>query len=298
MTLEPFQAEYRGLVFGEGTDVLWDRDVSGLRHMVVESNSQALSQSDGYAASPHYVRPPRAVFSLRVMRQNGETDAELEARLASVEATFTRQRDTAHYLTHRLAGPERAILVRPVEREVPLYPGMLASGAPRVVVALERSDPYIYGTTIRSVTVPIYQVSGGGIDFPWDFPLNFGAPSGLEGVAVNAGDATAWPLIRVQLPAASVGEVDGFTLLNVTTGDEFEMVVDLTAGQILVADMGGIVRAEAGPNIAIDGSSRSGGWQHPRVPWGLIPGSNTVRLSIDGTATDVTASITYRDTSL
>jgi hypothetical protein len=298
VTLEPNQAHYRGLTFGDGTDVCWGEDVSGLRTLTVESNPVRLAQRDGWASSPHWVRPSPVTWSLIIKRGPSDSDADLEARVAAVEAVFAPSREVAHYLDHRFAGPERSVLVRVLRREVNMFPGWLRRRRVSMGIQFEKADPYTYGTTVHTLLVPTYQVlSGGGFIWPVTWPVGFGAPSGLEAVAVNSGNATAWPLIRVQVGADDAGTLTGFELLNTTTGETFQMVVTVGAGQTLVADMAAISRASPGPNIHIDGSSRSGGWQSPRKPWGLAPGSNTLRFSVSGTAADVRTTLTWRDTS-
>lgn len=295
--MTPFTFAYRGVTFGEGTDILVEAEVDGLRSVSVASGSRPAPQFDGAIPGRHVVRPLNVVFPLRVFGRMG--DGTLESRLGSVNAAFQPHPTTEFPLDVKLFEDEWVIYARPIKRREVVGPRSYSSGAVPYRVALERTDPFWYGPTVHSVSLPVYSLTGGGFDLPTDLPLDLGAATEETATAVNGGNADAYPLLRFQVAASAVGQVDGVTVTNETSGDDpLDLDVTVVAGQTLHVDMFAYVRATRGVDpIHIDGASRLSGWQHPRTPFRLVPGSNRLRLEVAGTV-EPSALVTFRDTSL
>ena len=301
MTLSPFTFTYRGLTFGEGTDLPVTAEIEGLLDVEVRSGSVPLPLGDGSFPGLHRADAVTVIFPILVT--GDPSSVALDDRLRAVSAVFAPHPTTEFPLQCRLAHREFIVNCRPVRRKETVGPRTYNRGTVPFTVALERTDPRRYGTTVRNVSVPLFATSGGGFNFPIDFPINMSAQLRDTAVAVNAGDAAAYPLIRVQHVAPSADTFNGFILTNDTAG--ITTTIDLSAsgsslqpGQILTFNPFGMIHPVGTELLHIEGASRFDAWQAPRVPFYLVPGANQIRLEVLGTATSIAATLTYRDTSL
>jgi hypothetical protein len=173
----------------------------------------------------------------------------------------------------------------------------LMNGVRPMKVAFEAADPRIYGEELKTQFVGIWNPEGGGIDWEIDWEVDFsGGGTGTDAICNNAGNSKAYPIVKFFGP--TVGDCDGVLLQNLTTGLELEVVAAITSGQILTADMDSRVRGSGTRIIDLSGASRYGDWSLPRDTFYLQPGDNIIRFSLTGgTSTDMTASLTWRDTS-
>ena len=135
-------------------------------------------------------------------------------------------------------------------------------------------------------------------------PVNLDAEPDLaagEIILVNSGNVDAHPLIRLYGPQ-DAGTLTGFTVQNITTGAQLDVdfTTPMVASDIFTVDMKRIVtvQTEGDPYINLGGANRYGDWNHPRTPFKLQPGTNVLRLEVDGTTTDASCVVTYRHTSL
>lgn len=287
---------WRGLTFGGGPGTTYHiTEETGLDDLDVRSGIRELPRADGAAPGPHYAAARTIVLKLGWGAADPATAEAITAALLDVtgpspndlhEYGITRPDESAWFVRGRVA---RRRIPRTVDTE---HIGDIAG-----TLAIECPDPRIYSAIPAGVVVPEFGADGGGIDLPEDLAWNMDPAELLIGVAVNEGNANAYPLIRFTYPAGETGDADGVTLTNLTTGQEFEVVTTMTAGQTLTADMDALVRATGADPVTLAGSTRYGQWTAPRDPFVLIPGTNLLRFDLDGTA-PVVARVDWRHTDL
>jgi hypothetical protein len=296
MALDELQFEYRGLVFGEGTDFHVNR-AEGFEGYEVRSSDSDQPRGDGGIRGLDYVAPRTLAFELAIIEYTGG-ETTYEDYWREIRKAFRPSRELDYPLTFKRPGcPERFIQCRPVQLvRVEEYQRYNIVGFPPVV--LRAVDPRIYSTQIHTGNVPVYVPNGGGVDFDIDFAEDFTTTPGtqIEFVAHNDGTANAYPLIRFYGP--TVGTVTGVSLTNTTTGQSIEISATMATGQALWADMQAIVTASNALGIHMDQASRYGDWALPREPFALAPGSNTLRFEVEGTSVDASCRIQWRDTWL
>lgn len=293
MPLDDLQFGYRGLTFGQGTDIYVNR-AEGFEGFEVRSSDSDLPRGDGSLRGLDYVAARTIAFELAVIEILGG-DTTYEEYWTQLRETFRPTRDGDYELTFKRPGmPERMVRCRPVQlvrRED--YGRFNTVGFPPVV--LRAVDPRIYSAESRTGNVLVYAASQGGFDLPTEVNgLDFPGGSQTEFVAENTGTADAYPLIRFYGP--TTGTVTGVQLTNSTTGDVLEVAADIVTGQVLTVDM---EAAATGANrliVSLDGTSRYGDWQLPRSAFALAPGSNTIRFEVIGTSTDALCNLAWRDT--
>lgn len=294
MALADFQMSYNGLVFGLDTDI-GITDVTGFDDLGVTLGDTAIPRGDGDVPGLARVQSRDIVLSLRV---KGEARSDgLAQRVLDVFEAFRRVSDPIPIYLKDPGFAEVYVNARPIGRVM----GRKATttfGSTPVVIRLKAADPRIYSTAQYTEQTPIYNPSGGGLDYNVDYGKEFvGAGTGIK-VISNGGNANAYPLVRFYGP--DTGTVTGVTLTNNTTGQVFESTADILAGQILTADMRRLVAVEPTevPYINLDGSNRYGDWQLPREPFYIAPGDNLVQFEITGTSSDALCVINHRDTWL
>lgn len=286
MTVLDGQYAYRGLVFGRGTE-LEVAVVEGLGGLSVRSGDQPLPRNDGSVPGPHFVEAATPIIEF--VSLGGTPEREALSRVLT--AAFARQQ-TPQPLEWKDDGyPSRLVYARPLQVVVPRD----LRSQPKV--ALTCADPRIYSVETRTVTVPLYSPSGGGLDFPGDFPADFSAGVALSGVAHNDGAADAWPLIRFYGPTDG-GTVTSVTLANLTTGESLTVTTSILAGQILTVDNTAHVTGSGQLVVGLDGASRYGSWEQPRTPLRLPPGDSVLQFSTTGTSTAAACTVTFQDTWL
>ena len=137
--------------------------------------------------------------------------------------------------------------------------------------------------------------AGDAAELDWEVDFT-GAGTGSDVVVNNAGNANAYPIVKFFGPIA--GTCLGILLQNLTTDVDLSIGSTITTGQVLTADMDSRIRGMGTRVIDLSGASRYGDWDLPRDTFYLQPGDNVIRFSLlGGTSTDVTASLTWRDTS-
>lgn len=294
MTLLDEQFLYRGLTFGPGTPYMLNSfdGIEGFQMRVSDSDQP---RGDGAIRGLDYASAKTISFGFQLIEtvDNGGTD--YEGMWQQIRRTFAPSRSTDDDLVFKRPGqPERLIRCRPIQLiRTEKFTSFNRMGSPPVV--LRAVDPRIYSSAVRSGNALVYAVTGGGVDYPLDYPVDFSGGTQMEFVAQNDGTADAYPLIRFYHPVAT-GTVNGVKLTNTTTGQILTINSVVSSGQILTADMGAMVNGSDGLVISLDGASRYGGWALPREPFALAPGSNTLRFEVIGTATDAICNLTWRDT--
>lgn len=286
---------WRGLTFG-GTSPYHVSKESGLDDLDIRSGIRDLPRQSGAVPGLHYASPREVVLDLW---WSASTPAEAEALTEALrEVTGPSESTLYPFEILRADGTEWFLRGRITRRRLPRDVLTETSGLVQAALVLECPDPRLYSATLRGVLVPEYGASGGGFDFPVaELPLNMDPPQLLLAVAVNAGTAPAYPLIRFTYPAGETGDADGVTLTNLTTGQALEVTTTMTAGQTLTVDMDALVRVTGDPVVTLAGTSRYSDWTPPRDPWALAPGTNLLRFDLDGDA-PVVCRVDWRDTDL
>jgi len=286
---------WRGITFGGLISPYQIEQEDGLDDLDVRSGMRDLPRSDGSAPGRHYASPRTIVLKLW---WGASTAAAAEAISETLrEATGPSEEDLFPYGITRPGGGQWFARGRVSNRRIPRSIDSETTGIVRATLAIECPDPRIYSLANPGTVVPDFGADGGGIDLPTQIPWNMSPAELIIAVAVNEGTANAWPLIRFAYPAGESGTATGFLLTNLTTGQEFEVITTLTAGQILTADMDALVRATGDPILHISGSTRYGDWTTPRDPFYLAPGTNLLRFDRTGTA-PVVARVDWRHTDL
>lgn len=141
-------------------------------------------------------------------------------------------------------------------------------------------DPFKYGTTLQSLTLGL-PASSGGLRVPIRAPIQVtGTTVSGDGLASNAGNFAAVPLVRID------GPVTNPVITNLTLGRSVSYLDTLAAGEYVLIDMGNWAALLNGT------SSRSG--RLSGTPWAIQPGANTLSFRASS-GTGATALFQWRD---
>jgi hypothetical protein len=284
VTLLDGQLSYNGLTFGMYTDYLVTL-ATDLEGVSIRSGDRELPRGHGSVPGPHFAVARQPVLDIAV----GGTTAQMDALVQDLADTFAPQSVPLPLVWKRPDIPERVVYARPLQFAPPR-----SAGLRRLKVALTCADPRIYSNTTRTVSVPRYTASGGGIEWPVDWPLDFSAGVSLDATATNAGAADAYPTVRFFGPTDG-GTVTSVTLTNVTTGESITIATTITAGQTLTFDGRAFITGSGDLVVGLDGASRYGSWTQPRVPLRIPPGDSLLRFTTAGTSTAVACVLSYQD---
>lgn len=275
-----------GKLFGFNTNVEVT-SVEGIEALNIRSGTRELPRSDGAVPGLHTVSMKTPIFNcdilgdaeyydfISVITTDADEEGELHFKFPGVQQAFMRAR----------------LLSRTDKRDG------FTTGAIPITVAFECANPRIYGIDMHSQGFSIWDAATEGLDWNIDWGVDFTVSGGGGGDVVvhNAGNAFAYPIIRIFGPLS--GTCTGLTIANLTTGKSFETTTDLLINQILTIDMDARIRGSGSRIIDLDGASRYGDWVLPRDTLYLQPGDNVIRLTITGTSTAVSGVINWRDTS-
>lgn len=150
------------------------------------------------------------------------------------------------------------------------------------LIQLTAGDPYFYSTDGGDEQhASISRVTQGGYVTPYDLPVNWASGTGATAV-INAGESTYLPRIELH------DQADNPVIINQTTGERFELDINLVPGDDVVIDM-------KARTVKLNGASIIGNKTADSTWWGLAPGSNSILLdSVSGSDT-VTADIYWRN---
>lgn len=282
MTLSDNQHSYNGFVIGAGTD-FEIMSVDGLEGFITRSASTELPRGHGGVPGKHYTGMRLFATTVEVV---GDPET-VEGLIAELHAAVVPSEDDLFEYRFKHPGrPERLVWCRPLTA-----PRVLNSDTQYVspeALTFEAPDPRIYSAEATTTVIPLYSPSGGGIEFPFNFPLNFAAGAQVEAVVTNEGTADAYPTIRFYGPASEV------SMTNITTGQQVVFETTILAGQVLTFDPGPPVAS-----VTLDGSNRYSSWQQVsgvgRLPLALPPGDSVLRFEADDAAQAV---VTHRSTWL
>lgn len=288
MTLTDGQYAYRGLTFGSGTEHLVT-SAEGLEGLDIRSGDQLLPRGHGAVPGSKFAAPKQPVLSFA----HTGTVEQLDVLWQTLADTFAVQETPAPLTWKRAGQVERLMYVAPLMTA----PDLHRAGVRRPKVALAAADPRIYSSELHDTALTLYSASGGGFELPTELPWDFSAGLSLDTVVANAGTAEAWPTVRVFGPTDG-GTLTAFTVQNLSTGQSLTVTTPIAAGQVLTFDGTAWKTGSGAQVVGLDGASRYGSWEPPRVPLGLVPGDNVIRLTTVGTSTAVLAIVSHRHTWL
>jgi hypothetical protein len=296
MTIEANQFAFRGLVLGADTPY-FIQSLTGLEDLTARVADRELPRGHGSVPGPHYAAAKDVILDVTVVADGDPSivnPALLMQRVAELRTAFSVSPTPLPLLWARPGMPDRLIYVAPTQvsrTETVGDRGIFAF----LKIALTAADPRIYSSERHQVVVSRYDPAGGSVDYPADYPKDFPAGGATSGVVFNAGASDAYPLLRFYGPKDG-GTLTSVTLRNTTTGQALTVATSIGPGQILTVDNAAHVTGAGTPVVSLDGASRYGSWQQPRVPFSLPPGESTLRYETEGTTADTECVVTWRDT--
>lgn len=281
----PFNYQYRlggwnGLLIGAGTNYRVEGH-DGLDGWQIRTSDDDLPRGDGALRGIDLQSARETLF-----RINWDGDpADIEEALRVLYVALRPQRDEDWDLIWRHAGqPLKLMRSRPTNlvREVSQRALLMQEQA----FALLSADPRHYSARLQKVTVPVTPA---------------GATSFTTVSVTNSGNAPAYPVITIQGPTSG-DPVSRIELVNASADVGFDVITTLPARSVLVGDMPSRVTASPRSAVQLDGQSKYGAWQLPRLPFYIAPapeaagGVNAVYLRTTPAGAPVTATLEFRDT--
>ena len=146
-------------------------------------------------------------------------------------------------------------------------------------------DPTVYSQAENVQAVAAAGALVGGFASPMSSPLTSGAPPAGAMVVNNAGDAAAWPTIRLDGPMTNP------VVTFVESGGVIALSYDLLAGEYLLIDTNPRRRS-----ILLNGSAnRYSALRFAASRWApLLPGNNNVRLGLDAYSAPAALELRWR----
>lgn len=150
------------------------------------------------------------------------------------------------------------------------------------LIQLTAGDPLFYsadGGDEQSALIT--RVTQGGYDTPYILPVEWDSGSSPT-VVINSGEAIYYPRIEIYDEAANP------VITNQTTGESFEVAINMVDGDALIIDM--LQRT-----VKLNGSSVIGNKTDGSTWWALLQGNNSITLDSDSAGDNVTAEIFWRN---
>lgn len=123
----------------------------------------------------------------------------------------------------------------------------------------------------------------GGFSIPFSIPFSFTGTTGGAETILNAGDATAYPIITL------AGPLTNPRITNNTVGRYIQLGMTIDTGSSVVINMRDKTIVQGGTTNRISTMTSDSRW------WWLAPGSNTVALTSSVSSESGTATISWRD---
>lgn len=150
------------------------------------------------------------------------------------------------------------------------------------LLQLTAGDPFFYSTDggdEQSATIS--RVTQGGYVTPYDLPVNWASGSSPT-IVTNNGEGIYYPRIVIS------DQADNPILTNQTSGERFELDINLVSGDEVIIDM-------FKRTVTLNGSNIIGNKTDDSVWWGLQEGANSITLDSSSASDDVTAEIFWRN---
>lgn len=279
----PFNYQYRlrgwdGLLIGSGTKFHVE-GTEGLNGWQIRTSDDDLPRGDGALRGIDLESARQILFKMNV----GKGRDEVEANMRILFNALVPQRDEDWEMIWRHPGsPLKMIRVRPIDI-------LRERSARQLFVAkqqfvLRAADPRHYSAIPKTVQIPVSPSEN--------------APVYVS--VVNEGNAAAYPFITIKGPSS--GQINRIELVNLNGLYTFDVRLTLPSGSELKGDMEARVTGTPRSIITLDGASKYGAWQLPRLPFRLEPdpvlpgGDNMLYLRTEPAGADVQCTLTYRDT--
>lgn len=285
-----YQMSYNGLLFGMN-EIVGIEEIKGFDDFEMAMGDVSIPRGWGDVPGLHTAEAKEVVIDLTM-----RTDLAMALALS----TFLPNDEPLplHLMVPELGN--RFLYARVVGRAMPRNP--ISKFKKMLTVRFKIADPRIYAADQEEGSLTIYNPSSGGTDYNKDGNVDYaGDPTAGEITAQNDGTVDTYPLIRFYGPQDG-GTMTGASIQNITTGAaaDFDFTTPMGASDTFFADMRRIITSDTGsaPYVSLGAVNRYGDWQLPRTPLSICAGPNVLRLTVDGTTTDASAVVSWRDASL
>lgn len=294
MTLLPVGPQYgvkHTLIGPDGTTAVFNDDTdpnyvgmltetTGFDSPDVRENADDLVEMDGgLHGNFFYGRRPITMSGLSF---GHESAAERNMRMTRLMQATNAMRADATLLWQADGGAPTQFMT--LRRQQPLR--ITGGWNKEFQIAMVAADPRIYSAELHSATVGASQASGSdGMSFDMGFDMDFGLASVTGQVLIeNVGNHTSYPIITVKGPGTNPA------ILNATTGQVISLFYTLGADETFVIDtLNRTVKLNGTVNrySVIDFNATS--W------WGLLPGTNDIRLLYNSAGASANMQVDWRD---
>jgi hypothetical protein len=150
------------------------------------------------------------------------------------------------------------------------------------LIQLTAGDPFFYSTDGGDEnSASVIRVTQGGYLTPYDLPVDWASGSSPT-VVTNSGEAMYLPRIELH------DQADNPIITNQTTGERFEIDINMVDGDLVVVDM-------FKRTLTLNGANIIGNKTDDSVWWGLQVGTNSIVLDSGSGSDTVTADIYWRN---
>jgi hypothetical protein len=286
--LEDWQYDIGGVVIGAGTPVQVI-ETTGLGRPPVRDTDVDQPSMDGQFAGPDYWGGRQVQFDAAI-KIPGDPAAchDMVAQLQAATDAAAVRLAGGQGMTLRIKRPGRPVkrLTVRARRLDPEYKQVIHGYVPLDLEFLAH-DPTFYADEESTTELPLGWLTGGGFAAPVVAPIYVQdgiVAADRPGWVTNAGDADAWPIIRVTGPCANVtithvasGRSLALPTLNLAAGRWIE--IDTRPGYRTVTwDNGGNAATYLSPSSRIDLFSLPPGTSEMR--WTAFDNTNSARLHI------------------
>jgi hypothetical protein len=286
--LEDWQYDIGGVVIGAGTPVQV-RETAGLGRPPVRESDVDQPSMDGQFAGPDYWAGRQVQIDAAV-KIPGDPAAchDMVAQIQSATDAAAVRLVGGQGMTLRIKRPGRPVkrLTVRARRIDPEYKQVIHGYVP-IDMEFLAHDPTWYADEESTTELPLGWLTGGGFAAPVVAPIyvqDGTVAADRPGWVTNAGDADAWPIIRVTGPCANVtithvasGRSLFLPALNLAVGRWIE--IDTRPGYRTVTwDNGGNASTYLSPASRIDLFSLPPGTSEMR--WTAFDNTNSARLHI------------------
>jgi hypothetical protein len=288
LELADWQYDLGGVLIGAGTSVNLI-ETAGLGRPPVRDNDVDQPSMDGAFAGPDYWAARQVQFDAAI-KIPGSPDAchDMVAQLQAAAADPAVRLVGGAGMTLRIKRPGRpvkriTVRMRKLDAE---YKDVIHGYVPLDIEFLAH-DPAFYADEESTTELPLGWLTGGGFAAPVTAPIyvqDGTVAADRPGWVTNAGDADAWPVIRITGPCSNVSVIhadSGRTLalptLSLTAGQWVE--IDTRPGyRTITRDNGGNATAYLSPSSRIDLFSLPPGQSEMR--WTAFDSTNSARMRL------------------
>lgn len=263
----------------------WLDQVSGLDGAELRDSWSADPDRDGEVPGP--VRRAARVITAEITIV-GRDRADADQRVAALRRAVRPTSATWPLRIHgRTPGPDT--LTIDVQPSAPFACVDGGDGWPRRLrkaqIVLKAPDPRLLDAEWQTAVVTPPPIEG-GLEFPVEFPVDWGGLAHLGQPVVTAGDDDTWPLLTIR------GPITDPILGQITTGQQIVIDGTLSAGQTLEID-------PRRRTVLLDGdpSQSRYHWVDRSLTtwWSLAGGHNQIGLLGTGTDTTTRLGLLWRD---